>query len=235
MKLLPIATSLLISTQALPDYNKPDVPLYEGSCPAVSGTSAFNIDEYIKTPWWNIAASPFFWFSETSSCQTATYQKSENYAGYITVFNSGLYNNASNPNAYDYNDFFRYTSVGLAIQDPGKEGTNSVQFPYPAIPDTEEDNYVVLATDNKSYSFVWACRPFHPRKPLANTYRAILWILSKDRNMSSQLKQQQIDYAMDLLKYKFQWGEADNFAATVAPLQTFDCPDIPSFNEQDYA
>ena len=48
------------------------------------------------------------------------------------------------------------------------------------------------------------------------------------------MKQQQIDYAVDLLEYKFGWGDqAREFGEKVLPMMTRGCPDIPEYDESN--
>ena len=55
-----------------------------------------------------------------------------------------------------------------------------------------------------------------------------------DKDLASTLIQQQIDHAIDLLQYKFGWGEqAREFSSSVLPMMTRGCPAIPDFTESN--
>ena len=230
MKLLP----LLASTTTAAVIQKLGVdpgalfPQYDGTCPDVTGTSTFDVTPYIATPWWTIATSPFFWYSETTACVSATYKLSEAFPGYVDVFNSEL-----NPTAKsrltpgtNFDTYRRSTSNGTAIQNPNLEGTLSVTFPYPRLAPENGANYIVLATDNESYSYVWSCGNYP-----GNKYRPVLWILNKDMDISTEARQQQVAYAIDLLEYQFGWDQARDFEGSMYKLVTEGCPAIPDFNE----
>ena len=202
---------------------------YPGLCPNVTGTSNFSQGPYIANNWWTIATSPFFWYTEETACSTATYKLSENFPGYIDVFNSGLAppENDQNSNS-SFDNWTRYGSNGTAIVVPNMTGTLSVTFPYPRLADPNDPNYIILATDNESYSYVWSCDQKQP-----NRFRPILWILNRDQNLSATLVRQQAAYAIDLLEYKFGWSDAKKFGEKMFTLQTKGCPAVPDFTEPE--
>ena len=225
------ATSLLLEAHKL--SQKSSKHTYSGSCPQVLGTKDFNLPDYISTPWWNIVASPFFWNFEKSICPSATYKLSQSHEGLVDIFNSGLINDT-------YNHGVRYTSKGLGKVSNEKDGTLSVIF-YDQEPRDDMDNYIVFKTDNKSYSYVWTCRQVKIRSPRAlsdsnsnrpnkeGSYRPILWILHKNGQMSDGDKKKEVNTAIDMLKNKFNWDQAEEFRESMEYLQTKDCPEVPYF------
>jgi len=107
---------LLISSILLAGYASADwQPFFWGTgCPAVTGSSNFDLDSYLGT-WYNIANSPFFWMSNKNRCVTAEYEMNED--GSIKVTNG---------------DISRYTDKrvsmeGQAVSTP-ENGVLSVAF-----------------------------------------------------------------------------------------------------------
>ena len=208
---------------------------WPGSCPKVTTASNFIQAAYIAEAWWTVAASPFFWVDSTSACVSATYKLSENYPGYINVFNSGLAppDNSSSidPEKDKYQGWPRFggeDNSGMAVAATN-DATLSVCFPYPTLPDPADGNYIVFSTDNESYAYIFSCNQVDENK-----FRPILWIFNRDKDLASTLIQQQIDHAIDLLQYKFGWGEqAREFSASVLPMMTRGCPAIPDFTESN--
>ena len=203
------------------------VPLYPGKCPIVHGDPNFNFSEYISKTWWAVATSPFFWYGNGTVCSTATYQESVEYPGNIVVFNTGYYQLDAEEG--DYANYVNYTSKGMAAPIKDTTGELNVVFPYPTLPSDEPpSNYVVMATDSETYSFVWSCDVTRASDYL---YRPLLWVLNRDQNLSQAAKQQQIDYALDLLKYKYQWEYVDQFAETMFEVPyNMDCP-VPEHHQ----
>lgn len=103
-------------------------PKYKGSCPNIkfAGSQNFDLDAYIKGPWFNVAVSPFFWNVKTAKCITANYKKKDpellqdaslEDASWIDVINSSIIKFG-----------IRYTARGQAIPSETKPGTLSVSF-----------------------------------------------------------------------------------------------------------
>ena len=183
---------------------------------------------YTNHNWWNPIASPFFWNFEGSTCQSATYIPTGEYSPeggiYFQVINQGLLRDEQ---AEIYGQQ-RYASYGYALEDTDKTGTASVIF-YDEMPDPNEplDNYIVLDTDNLTYSYVWSCKFYdHTNDPRPNEYRPILWILLEDRDTSKAMLEQHTENAMDIIRGS-GWENADAFEATIRYWNTAGCPDPP--------
>lgn len=204
------------------------VPRYRGQCPDLSGTPIWNPAVYTSHNWWNPIASPFFWNFEGTSCQSATYIPTGEYSDdggvYFTVINQGL---LGDEQAEIYGQQ-RYASYGTALEDTSKTGTASVIFYEGTIDPSEPlDNYMVLDTDNVSFSYVWSCKVYkHDNDPRPDEIRPILWILLEDRDTSKAMLEQHVKNAMDIIR-STGWEKADEFESSIRYWNTAGCPNPP--------
>lgn len=176
---------LLISSILLAGYASADwQPFFWGTgCPAVTGSSNFDLDSYLGT-WYNIANSPFFWMSNKNRCVTAEYEMNED--GSIKVTNG---------------DISRYTDKrvsmeGQAVSTP-ENGVLSVAFG-PIKAKADNGNYFMLDTDNDNYSFVWSCTDYCVGSWCIG-HKPVYWILNKKAFYTEEEVNAEIDEAFEVL------------------------------------
>ena len=227
MKINTFLASTVLSTTANIGLTKPFKDDYSGTCPIVWSTPNFNLAQYIAEPWWTVAQSPFVFAQPSDVCVSGTYKESENYPGYLNVFNSWLSPPSGSQDA-DYENWTRQggeENSGLAIPATNN-ATLSVTFPYPRLPNPADGNYIVYATDNDNYAFVFGCTQVDE-----SHYNPIFWLLNRNDNISADLVQEQIEDAMEVMENDFGWSEAVQFFDSVYAVPVNGCPAIPDFTE----
>ncbi|XP_017051615.1 apolipoprotein D-like [Drosophila ficusphila] len=136
---------------------------FPGKCPEVKIVESFDAEAYMGL-WYEYAKYPFV-FEFGQKCTTATYSIVD--ANTVSVFNAGINEISGEP---------KNITGEAKVIGPGQL---AVAF-YPGQPLTEA-NYLVLATDYKTYSVVYNCIEF---SPLLNSKFA--WILTREREPSAK-------------------------------------------------
>jgi len=162
---------------------KADMPVFvQGSCPQVTGIGDFEFD-YLGQ-WFQLAALPAFYASNTDTCVWAKYSPSI-WEDLFTVENSGI-----------------SSTTGLRV---GVNGLGSlvgelaeVSVAFFGQP-TGEANYYVLDTDYAEFSYVWNCENFY------FSHVPYLWILNRGFNYTEEYVNEQQQKATDILVQKFRY------------------------------
>ena len=158
-------------------------------CPAITGTTKFNADQYLGT-WFNMANAPFIWQPTANTCGTAQYYTPPANTRYdIQVVNTEL--------SARTNELF--STTGKATIQKDQPGTINVAFG-PIQPKQGMNNYIILDTDNLNYSWVWSCQNYCDDEGNCDGDQPVLWILNRQRTGDSANVWAQIDAALQIVQ-----------------------------------
>ena len=221
MKLISALTTPALTSAA--SYHSTDkstngylmAPNYPGRCPDVSTSKDYDFQKSLGL-WWNVAISPFFWHFKGSQCVSVDIEDiSGQRPGYVKIQGNAVTQNG------------KRTVTGLGIYDDYGPNSGIWSVSYFMEPNHNQDNWVVLDTDNDSYAYVWDCSEKKASKLSAafggeDTHSGVIWINVRDRNMSDEDIEAHIERFNNLMETKFGWEYAQQFGETIFKIDTSD-------------